>query len=151
MRTQTILLVRDTVFILNLRPTDGKHRFRPLPPRRPLTVRWSPETRFGIWRQSCDQLVSLLDEFSQTLLSNLWRFQELGDQNGAGAIRASCVNCLAHLAILCETLGRIEPITQTRVDTLCDSTLEQLGALALDMCMEEYTTLDLLLGVCIVL
>ena len=38
MRTQTILLVRDTVFILNLRPTDGKYRFRLFLPHRPLTV-----------------------------------------------------------------------------------------------------------------
>jgi len=60
-------------------------------------------------------------------------------------IRASCVNCLAHLAVLCEVLGRIRPTLQEKVDTLCDSTLEQLGALAQDMCMEEYTLLDLLL------
>ena len=65
-------------------------------------------------------------------------------------IRASCVNCLAHLAVLCEALGRIKP-TQEKVDTLCDSTLEQLGALARVMCMEEYTTLDLLLRVRVVL
>ena len=66
-------------------------------------------------------------------------------------IRASCVICLAYLAVLCEALGRIEPTPQMKPDTLCDSTLEQLGALARDMCMEEYTLLDLLLGVRIVL
>jgi len=32
MRTQTILLVRDTVDMLNLRPTDGKYRLRLLLP-----------------------------------------------------------------------------------------------------------------------
>jgi hypothetical protein len=64
-------------------------------------------------------------------------------------IRASCINCLAHLAVLCEALGRIEPTPQTKLDTLCDSTLEKLGVLARDMytCTEEYTSLDLLLGV----
>ena len=62
-------------------------------------------------------------------------------------IRASCVICLAHLAVLCEALSKIEPTPQTELDTLWDSTLEQLGALARDMCMEEYTLLDLLLKV----
>ena len=66
-------------------------------------------------------------------------------------IRASCVNCLAHLAVLCEALGRIKPTPQEKADTLCDSTLEQLGGLARDICMEEYTLLDLLLRVRVVL
>jgi len=66
-------------------------------------------------------------------------------------IRASCVNCLAHLAVLCEAPGRIKPTPQEKVDTLYDSTLEQSGALARDMCMEEYTILDLLLEVRVVL
>ena len=38
MRTQTILLVRDTILILNLRPTDGRYRFCPLLPHQPLTT-----------------------------------------------------------------------------------------------------------------
>ena len=92
-------------------------------------------------------MVILLENYSQTLLSNLRRFQELGDTNGAGVIRASCVNCLAHLAVLCEALGQTEPAPRTRLDTLCDSTLERLGELAKDTCMEGYTRLDLLLGV----
>lgn len=37
MRTQNILLVRDTVVTLNLRPTDGRHRFHLLLPH-PLIV-----------------------------------------------------------------------------------------------------------------
>ena len=37
---------------------------------------------------------------------------------------------------------------QMKPENLCDSTLERLGALAQDMYMEEYTRLDLLLGVC---
>jgi hypothetical protein len=91
--------------------------------------------------------VTLLDDYSQTLLANLQKFQELGNANGAGIIRASCVNCLAHLAVLCETLSKVEPTSRVGLDTLCDSTLEQLGALARDMCVEEYTRFDLLLGV----
>ena len=62
-------------------------------------------------------------------------------------IRNSCVNCLAHLAVLCDALGRVGPVPHTGLDTLCDSTLERLGELSQDMRMEEYTRLDLLLGV----
>ena len=88
-----------------------------------------------------------LDSYSQTLLYNLRRFQELGDKRGAAMIGSSCVDCLAHLAVLCEALSKIEPAPQTGPDNLCDSTLERLGKLAGDMHMEEYTRLDLLLGV----
>ena len=65
-------------------------------------------------------------------------------------IRSSCVNCLAHLAALCEALGQTERI-RTELEALCDSTLERLCELARDMSMEEYTRLDLLLGVRLVL
>ena len=109
-----------------------------------------PGFQAGIWRQSCDQLVTLLDTYSQTLLSNLQRFEELRDNSGAWMIRSSCVDCLAHLAVLCQTLSSAEPVPQVRLDTLCDSTLERLGELSQDMCMEEYTRLDLLLRVCII-
>lgn len=110
-------------------------------------IPWSLEGQFGIWTQSCDQLVALLNDYSRTLLFNLRRFQELGDKGGAGVIRSSCVNCLAHLAMLCEVLSKIGPTPRTELDNLCDSILEQLGELAQDMRMEEYTRLDLLLGV----
>ena len=92
-------------------------------------------------------MVTLLNDYSQTLLSNMQRFQELRDSSGAGMIRASCVNCLAHLAVLCEALNKVGPTPQMNMDTLCDSTLERLGELARDIRMEEYTNLDLLLGV----
>ena len=91
--------------------------------------------------------MALLDHYSQTLLSNLRRFLELGDKSGAGVIRSSCVNCLAHLAVLCVALGQDEAGPQAELENLCDSTLERLGELAQDMRVEEYTRLDLLLGV----
>jgi len=62
-------------------------------------------------------------------------------------IRVSCVNCLAHLAVLYEALGKIEPAARVRLDPLCDSALERLSALARDVDIKEYTRLDLLLGV----
>jgi len=61
-------------------------------------------------------------------------------------IGISCVDCLAHLAVLCEALSQMEP-AQEQFDTLCDSALERLGELARDMRLEEYTRLDLFLGV----
>ena len=149
MRTQAILLVRDVVLLVSLRPTNGRYRsfVRPIAPAVYNCVWSSSETRLAIWGQSRDQLAALLDDYSQTLLSNLRRFQELGDTSGAGVIRASCVNCLAHLALLCNTPDEIDSTPHTRLGALCDSSLERLGALALDMRMEEYTSLDLLLGV----
>ena len=88
-----------------------------------------------------------LDDYSRILLSNLQKFQELGDTRGAGIIRASCVDCLAHLAVLCQAVGSIQP-AHPGLEILCDYTLERLGGLALETRMEEYTHLDLLLGVC---
>ena len=98
-----------------------------------------PDFQLSIWKQSCDQLASVIDKFSQTLLSNLQRFRELGDKSGAAMIKSSCVNCLAHLGALYEALG-------AESESFCDSTLERLSELAEDMGMEEYTRLDLLLG-----
>lgn len=100
--------------------------------------------QFDIWKKSCDQLASVMGECSQTLLLNLQRFQELGDKSGAATIRSSCVNCLAHLAVLYQVLG-------PESESLCDSTLERLSELAGDMRTEEYTRLDLLLGVRVIL
>ncbi|KAF9646810.1 hypothetical protein BDM02DRAFT_2889392 [Thelephora ganbajun] len=125
MRTQSILLVRDTVVVLSLRPTE--------------------EVQLEFWRRSCDHLVTDLDNYSQSLLFNLRRFQELGDKSGSGSIRRSCVGCLAHLAVLCETLCQMGP-TKAELDNLCISALERLTELTEGMHTEEYTRLDLLLG-----
>ena len=73
-------------------------------------------------------------------LFSLQRFQELVNKGGAGVVRICCVGCLAHLAVLCEAPGQ--------PGTLWDSTLERLGEVVGDMPMEEFTRLDLLLGVC---
>lgn len=92
-------------------------------------------------------MVSLLDRYSQTLLFNLRRFQGFGDRSGAGMIKNSCIVCFAHLSVLCEALSKVEATPQTKLDALCDSALERLCELVRDMVMEEYTRLDLLLGV----
>ena len=94
--------------------------------------------------------MAYLDSHSQTLLSNLQRFQELGDKSGAGIIRSSCIDCLAHLAVLCEALHQMESV-QRELDILCESALERLSELTQSMRTEEYTRLDLMLGVCAIL
>jgi hypothetical protein len=99
------------------------------------------------WRQSCDELVALLDGYSDTLLLNLQRFIEIGDKSGAETIWSSCITCLAYLTTLCEFIGRTEPTASLAMNALCDSNLEKLGHLTEDMRLEDYTYLDLLLGV----
>lgn len=105
------------------------------------------ETQVDIWRQPCDRLVALLNDYSQDLVSNLRRFQDLGDKSGTEMIRSCCINSFAHLAILCGFLDNIERTPQTGLDALCDSSLERLGELAQDVHMEECTRHDVLLRV----
>jgi len=45
----------------------------------------------------------------------------------------------------------MDPTPRAEVDALRDSVLERLGELAQGMRMEEYTGLDILLGVCVTL
>lgn len=81
------------------------------------------------------------------LLRNLQRFVDIGDNIGAEIIWSSCITCLAHLSVLCEIIGRTEPTANVAMSGLCDSTLEKLGHLTEELRVEEYTYLDLLLGV----
>ena len=74
-------------------------------------------------------------------------FYELGDKNGGDVINASCIACLAQLAVLCEAVGRLDPFVEVEMYNLCDSALQRLGALSSDLHFDEYTYLDLLLVV----
>ena len=87
-----------------------------------------------------------LINYSQYLFSTFGKFRDLGDNSGSGVIRNCCINCYAHLAVLCENLWRTEP-ARDELLTLCDSALERLGELTQGMQTEEYSRLDLLLGV----
>ena len=147
MRTQTILLVRDATLFLDI-VSDGGERVAIGIWR--LTSRTSPPIsvhRSTQWRQSCDQLITLLDGYSETLLCNLRTFIEIGDNSGAEMIWSSCITCLACLTALCELVGRTEPTASLAMNALCDRNLERLGHLTEDIRSEEYTYLDLLLGV----
>jgi hypothetical protein len=62
-------------------------------------------------------------------------------------ISSSCIACLAHLAILCEAVCRTNPVRSFELRNLCDSALERLGTLTSELDFDEYTYLDLLLGV----
>lgn len=76
------------------------------------------------------------------------RFVQLGDSHGAEIIQSSCVGCLAHLAMLCDFVGRQEPNSKPQMDEICDWSLGQLGDLTQEMSFDEYTYLELLLKVC---
>lgn len=99
------------------------------------------------WRQSFDHLITLLDGYSDALLHNLRRFIDIDDNIGAEIIWSSCITCIAHLSALCEFIGRTDPTANVAMNSLCDSNLEKLGQLTEDLRVEEYTNLDLLLGV----
>ena len=92
--------------------------------------------------------MTVLHDYSQTLSRNLRRFEDLGDKNGAGTIRSCGVICYAHLAALCEVLGEIGSTLPAEMEVVCDQGLERLGELSQNMCIEEFSRLDLLLGVC---
>ena len=102
-------------------------------------------TKLGRWKQTCDELVTRLDEYSVTLLRNARKFLWFGDSQGADIVQNSCVSCLAHLALLCDLVSRSEPSSKPQMDTLCDSSLERLGYLTQEMILDEYTYLDHLL------
>ena len=101
----------------------------------------------GQWKKTCGELVTRLDEYSDTLLWNIRNFQRIGDNQGAEIIQSSCVVCLAHLAVLCDLISRLEPNFDPEMDAICDSSLERLGRLTQEMKFERYTYFDLLLRV----
>jgi len=79
------------------------------------------------------------------MFNNVKRFREY-DKAGADLIGSSCIACLAHLAVLYEVIGRMYPDAREMCD-LCDSALRRLGNLTSDLHFDEYTYLDLPLGV----
>ena len=72
---------------------------------------------------------------------------EIEDTPGAEIIQGSCICCLAHLAVLCDFIGWLEPNSKPQMDNICDWSLEQLGDLTQAMSFDEYTYFDLLLRV----
>ena len=148
MRTQGILLVRDTTLLLGILPTDGESYAS----TSSVGSIWGgltllpPDDTLALWRQSFDQISALLDEFSRKLLGNIKRFREYGGTSAADMITSSCIACLAHLAILYEVACRTDPAAREMYD-VCDSALRKLGVLTSELYLEEYTHFDLLLGV----
>ena len=96
MRTQGILLVKDTILLLRALPADGEsYTSTSVASIWGLTL-LPPDAKLGLWRQLCDQISAPLEEFSQKLLENVKRFREHGCTGAADAISASCIACLAH-------------------------------------------------------
>ena len=146
MRTQGILLVRDAVLLLSVPPTDGEcYVSTPAGSGRSLTLS-VPGAKPGPWRRSCDKILVSLEEFSRSLLDNVKIFRKHGDKSGADVISSNCIACLAHLAVLCEVVCQTDPLSREAY-SLCDSALQRLGMLTSEFNSDEYTHLDLLLGV----
>ena len=61
-------------------------------------------------------------------------------------VSSSCIACLAHLAVLYDTIYQTVPAARGRCN-LCDLALYRLGVLTSEFHPEEYTYLDFLLGV----
>ena len=148
MRTQGILLVRDAVMHLSVLPTDGECCVSASAGSGRSLTSCTLGVKLGLWRRSCNQILASLEEFSQSLLNNIKRFREHGDKNGVDVIGSSCIACLAHLALLYEVYCRIDPVAGETYN-LCDSALQRLGTLTSELRFDEYTYLDLLLGVCL--
>ena len=62
-------------------------------------------------------------------------------------IGSSCIACIAHLAIFYEVVGRVDPVAGVEMYNLCDLALQRLSMLTSELHFDEYTHLDLLLGV----
>ena len=92
-------------------------------------------------------MLELLEDFSQKLIDNIKTFRKHGDNNGADSVSSSCIACLAHLATLYQDIGHTDPSTKAEMDKRCDSALQTLGTLSSELQFDEYTYLDLLLGV----
>lgn len=88
-----------------------------------------------------------LEDFSQKITDKIETFRQHGDNPVADIISSSSIACLAQLAVLYEIVGRTDPFAKAEMDRFCDSALQRLGALSSDLHIEEYTYLDLLLGV----
>ena len=123
MRTQGILLVRDVVFTMSFCSTDSGPFLLPVRMIDPL--RFVTGVKSDRWEQIRDDLVTRLDEHSDTLLQSVRTFLQIGDTLGAEIIQSSCVGCLVHLAVLCELTSCSEPNSKPRMDVACDSSLER--------------------------
>jgi len=145
MRTQGVLLVRDAISTMALCSADGELSASSLTPADPRS--FVAGAKPDQWKRRCDELVTRLDEYIGALLRNMQRFLEIRDGLGAEIIQSSCVCCLAHLAMLCDLVSRVDPDSKPRMDTICDSSLERLGHLTQAMNFDGYTYLDLLLRV----
>ena len=145
MRTQGILLVKDATLLINLSLTDGRSSHIVISLTDPCC--FVTGVKPGQWKQICDELVTRLDEYSNALLRNIRRFMNIGDTHGAEIMQSSCVGCLAHLAVLCDLVGRLGPTSKPQMDAVCDSSLMRLGNLTREMNFDEYSYLDMLLRV----
>ena len=101
----------------------------------------------GDWVQSCDHLVSSLDDYSDSLMIHLGEFYRANDTEGVSIVWSTCITCLSHLAVLYYFIGETRPNARATMNGLCDAALDNLGNLTQGMKLEEVTSFDLLLKV----
>ena len=89
----------------------------------------------------------MLEDFSKNLIENSRTFREQQDESRTEVICSSCIACLSHLAILYDFVCRMDPAAGSEMYELCDSALQRLGMITSEHHFDEYTYLDLLLGV----
>ena len=108
-----------------------------------------PVSEGEVDRETCNQLIQLLDRYTATRLQDRHRFLKIGDDVGGTLIAKACIPCLASLAALCHLIVQVEPAatTRDRMDKLCDLALSALATVTQDTDIEEYTYHDLLLEV----
>ena len=145
MRTQGILLVKDAILLL--RALLAYRSVAHLSQFRLESNLMAADVKLGPWRQSCHRALASLEELSQRPLENVKRAREYGDKGGADVISSSSITCLEHLAILYEAVCQTNPAAE-EINGLCDLVLQPLGVLTSELShLDEYTHLDLLLGV----
>ena len=108
-----------------------------------------PVSEGEVDRETCNQLIQLLDRYTTTRLQDWHRFLKIGDDVGGILMAKACIPCLASLAALCHLIDQVVPADTTgdRMDRLCDLTLSTLATVTQDTNIEEYTYQDLLLEV----
>jgi len=127
MRTQSILLVRDAIHVLNS-PVDQAENA-------------------GDQQRSCLHLILALDTFSEDLMGNLEQFISMDDTCSIWMVWTCCIMCLAHLAALSHLMSQTDPAWSVSMTSLYDLTLGKLGNLSLEVRIEQYSHFDVLTGI----
>ena len=145
MRTRGILLIRDTIFVLGVYPSESK--FGVVRFEQEYGLKFALAAMLKDWRALCSKMIGQLQAHTDALQRHLEWFTSIGDKESSDVIRSNCISCLAYLANLYFTIGPTDHSTAPAMGSCCDATLLAIGRLTEGMAMGEYSYFDLLLGV----